>query len=103
MCMYMARRVAHSLTKIDTNLVQDLVDDFLAFFFILQARHIVNGVVHHFLSLVHNVVLSFELHGDALEGWKVHLSVHAAEKLGGTLHGLHHLLVAAHSLDPGLA
>jgi hypothetical protein len=99
--MYIVRRVAHSLTKIDTNLIQDLVDDFLAFFLILQARHIVNSVVHHFLSLIHNVVLSFELHGDALEGWN--LSVHAAEKLGGTLHRLHHLLVAAHSLDPGLA
>jgi hypothetical protein len=95
--------IAHRLTKVDTDLVQDLVNDFLSLFFILQARHIVNGVVHHLLSLIHNIVLSFELHGDTLEGWKVHLSVHTAEKLGGTLHGLHHLLVAAHSLEPVLA
>jgi hypothetical protein len=101
--MYIVGGITHSLTKVDTDLVQDLVDDFLSLFFVLQARHIVNGVVHHFLSLIHNVVLPFELHGDTLEGWEIHLSVHAAEELGSTLHGLHHLLVAAYSLDPGLA
>lgn len=91
------------MTKVDTDLIQDLVDDFLAFLFVLQPRYIVNCIIHHLLPLIHDVVLSFELHGDALEGWKVHLSVHAAEKFGGTLHGLHHLLVAAHSLGPRLA
>jgi len=94
----MAQETTHSLTKINTDLIQDLIDNFLAFLFIFQARYIVNSVIHHFLSLIHNVVLAFEFHGDALEGWEVHLSVHAAEKLGSALHGLHHLLVAAHSL-----
>jgi len=99
----MLRSITHSLTKINTNLIQDLIHNFLALLFIFQARYVVNCIVHHLLSLIHNVILSFELHGNALEGWKIHLSVHAAEKFGSALHGLHHLLVAAHSLYPRLA
>jgi hypothetical protein len=77
---------AQSLVQIHSNFVQDLIDNFLAFFFVFQAGHIVDSVVHHFLSLVHDIVLALELHRNPLESRKIHLAVHAAEQLGRTSH-----------------
>ena len=71
---------AYSRAKVDAYLVKHLLDDLFALLFILESRDIVDGVVHHLLPLIHNVVLLLELHGDALQGGEVHLLVHASEE-----------------------
>ena len=56
----------YSLSKIDAYLIQDLVDYLLALFFVFESRDIVDGIVHHVLPLIHNVVLLLEFHGYTL-------------------------------------
>lgn len=68
------------MTKIDAYFIQDLVHNVFALLFVLHASSIVDGIIHHLLSLVHNVVLFFKLHGDALQSWQVHLPVHASKQ-----------------------
>jgi hypothetical protein len=66
------------LTEVYSNLVENLVDDFIGFLF-LVFKGVIHDIVHHLLSLVHHVILSLKLHGDPLDSGKVHIPVHRAE------------------------
>lgn len=86
------------MSKVHSNLVQDLLHDLFPLFLILEPGDIVDRVIHHLLSLVHDVVFLLELHGYSLKRGEVHLPVHAAQQRRCALHRLHHLLVATNSL-----
>jgi hypothetical protein len=88
------------LAKVDPDLFQNLFNHFVALLFHANVHGIIYCVVHHLLSLLHDVVLTLKLHGDPLEGRKIHRAVHAAESLSGALHGLHHLFVCSVRLEP---
>lgn len=92
-------RATYRHAQIDANLIQDLSDDLLALLLVLQPRHVVDGVVHHLLPLVHDVIFLLELHGDALQRGEVHAAVHGAQERGRAFHRLHHLFVGAYGLD----
>lgn len=60
-------QATYSLAEINSYLIKDLIDNLLALFLVFQACHVVDGVVHHFLSLIHDVVLALEFHGYPLQ------------------------------------
>lgn len=86
---------SHSLAQVHPNLLQDLLNNLVTLLFDTDIHSIIDGVVHHLLSLLHDVILALELHGDSLKGRKVHRAVHTPQCHGRALHGLHHLLVGA--------
>ena len=58
--------------QIHTYLIQYLLHHLLSLLLIFQPRHIVNRVIHHFLSLIHDIVFFLEFHCYSLEGREVH-------------------------------
>ena len=70
----------HSLAKIDAYFIQNLVDDVFTLLLVFHTGGIIDGVVHHLLPLVHDIVLLFKLHSNALKRGKVHLPVHAPKQ-----------------------
>jgi hypothetical protein len=60
------------LVEIDANFLQNLLHHLVAFFFHTDIHGIVDGIVHHLLPLLHDVVLSLKLHGDPLQLRQVH-------------------------------
>lgn len=58
--------VTYGLGEVDTNLFENLLDNFVALFFDTDIHGVVNSVIHHLLSLLHDIVLALKFHGDAL-------------------------------------
>lgn len=56
----------HSLIEIDANLLQNLLDNLVAFFFDANVHGVIYSAVDHLLPLLHNVVLALKLHRDPL-------------------------------------
>ena len=65
-------KLTHLLIEINANLFQDLLNHLITFFLNAHVHGVVDGIVHHLLPLLHDVVLAFKLHGYPLELREVH-------------------------------
>ena len=68
----------YRLTDVDTNLVKYLIYNLISLFFLIF-ESIVNSIVHHFLSLIHHVILSLKFHCNTLNSWEIHVPIHRSE------------------------
>lgn len=53
--------------KINTYLLQYLLDNLVSLALFFRSVHIINSIIHHLLPLIHDIVFALKFHSNALK------------------------------------